>query len=91
MYGSELKQYELYKLIATTAHYSRAIDFMRLWAIRLKPCKENLRYGQFYVEKFTRFLPSPFNCKFETVSLALHRPNFASLGYFWQLATIHPL
>jgi len=30
MYGSELKQYELYKLIAIAARYSRVIDSMRL-------------------------------------------------------------
>jgi len=33
------------------------------------------------IEKRTFFIPSLFNSKSETVSLALHHPNFASLGY----------
>jgi len=48
-----------------------------------------MRYSQFFVEKCTVFLPFPYNFTFETVFLALHRPNFSRLGYFLTELIIH--
>ena len=80
---NETIAYELSKLIATTARYSRVILHEAMnnehRTKRLKPCKENMTYSQFSVEKRTLFLPSPFISKFESVSLALHHTNFAML------------
>jgi len=62
MYGSELKQYEFYKHIAT-ASYTTVIDSMRLF--RLKLCNESMRWGHFSIEKRTLFLHLPFSLKYD--------------------------